>query len=42
MLCKFNHKYFREIIKGQEDIRRDSIVNVITLKIFMLQKKWKI
>ena len=39
MLYKFDLKCFREIINGQGDIRKDSFVNIITLKILMLQKK---
>ena len=38
MLYKFDRKRFREIINGSGD-RRDSFVNIITLKILMLQKK---
>ena len=40
MLYKFNQKYFREIINGQGAIRRDTVVNVITLKILMLHKSY--
>ena len=39
MLYKFDRECFREIINGYGDIRKDSFVNIITLKILMLQKK---
>ena len=39
MLCNFDIKYFREIINGWGDIRKNSIVNIITWEILMLQKK---
>ena len=39
MLYKFDRKYFREIINGEGDIRKDRFLNIITLKILTLQKK---